>query len=79
MVEFPAEVEIPIKLHYIELAAIMIANISSCPGSQSSQILIFYNDFSRNINDYIQIITNLYKNYIFLIMNTREYIIFMNF
>lgn len=39
MVELPAEVEIPINSIYSCRAANIIANISSCPGSQSSQTL----------------------------------------
>lgn len=40
MTEFPAEVEIPIKSILSFNAAMMIANMSSWPGSQSSQTFI---------------------------------------
>lgn len=40
MVEFPADVDIPNNYIYSERAARIIASISSCPGSQSSQTFI---------------------------------------
>ena len=41
MKEFPAEVEIPTRCDYSERAAMMMASMSSCPGSQSSHIFFF--------------------------------------
>ena len=38
MHELPDDVEIPNSYTYYERAAIIIASISSCPGSQSSHI-----------------------------------------
>lgn len=40
MVELPAEVETPIRVKGGERAAITMASMSSCPGSQSSHTFI---------------------------------------
>lgn len=40
MVEFPPEVETPSSVILLECAAMTMASMSSCPGSQSSHTLI---------------------------------------
>lgn len=45
MKEFPADVDIPTRVDPYERAAMMIANMSSWPGSQSSHILLLISMF----------------------------------